>query len=250
MLELDKIYNMDCLDGMKQIDDDSIDLIITDPPYGITTDKKDYLAITFISDCYRILKNNSAIFCFVGQKTLPYFFLEFEKNKFIWQNTIIWHYKNSIKREKKRFVIQYDPILFFIKGEFSINANDIRVPLTKKSKERLKNKVGGKIHHYKQALCGDVWEIPCITSKAFSKEKLEHNWQKPEKVINRIIKASTNENDIVLDCFSGSGTIPYCCRKLNRHYLGFEINEEYYNISLQRLLNVPERLEKWIDSMN
>ena len=248
MLKLDKIYNMDCLDGMKQLDDNSIDLIITDPPYGATKDKEDYLAIEFIKDCFRILKDNCGCYCFVGQETLPYFFLEFKKSGFTWQNTIIWYYKNTFSKETKRFVLQYDPILYFTKGDCSINKDNVRVPYI--SKERLKYPCRNKNDRCWRpnplgAKRGDVWEIPAISGKVFEKENL-HKWQKPKKLIDIIIKASSNENDLILDCFVGSGTIPYCCRKLNRQYLGFEINKEYYNIALKRLLNIPERLESFI----
>lgn len=98
--------------------------------------------------------------------------------------------------------------------------------------------------------CRDWWiDIPvigCGGNKEITYGR--HPFQKPIELFQRIIKSSSNENDIVLDCFMGSGTTALASRLLNRHFIGFEINKEYYDISLQRLLNVPERLEKWIDS--
>lgn len=238
MLELDKIYEMDCMGGMEELDDNSIDAIITDPPYGISKEKDDYVATDFIQDAYRILKDDRMCFCFVGQKTLADYFVAFRNAGFNWMNTIVWHYRNTLSRETKRFVIQYDPILLMSKGEGKINVDDVRIPYL--SKERLKYPVSNqKKQNWRPnplgAKRGDVWECPAITSPSYSKEKVGHKWQKPIRIVDIMVKASSNKGDIILDPFIGSGTTAVSCKRLGRRYIGFEIDSNYVRIANDRL---------------
>ena len=231
----------DCLHGMSAIPDKSVDLIVTDPPYGITKEIADGLNTRFISECFRILKDGRHIFCFVGQKTLPAFFIEFERCGFTWQNTIVWKYDNALPRETKRFCISYDPILHFSKREPSI-FNIIRVPY--KSTERLKYPVNnakkkGWRPHPDGAKMKDIWEIPAVTSPSYSKEKVEGmaemGWQKPLKLIEIPILSCSNEGEVVFDPFLGSGTLLEACQNTNRIGIGFEIKPEYETIIQGRL---------------
>jgi len=112
-METNVIIHGDCLEIMKSIPNESIDAVLTDPPYGVTQDDDDYVATTFLKDAYRVLKPNAALMMFVGQRTLREFWNEAERVGFVWLNTIVWHYKNTFKRERRRFALQYDPILYF-----------------------------------------------------------------------------------------------------------------------------------------
>ncbi len=88
-----------------------------------------------------------------------------------------------------------------------------------------------------------VWSIS--TPKNYEKKFGKHPTQKPIDLIKRIIKTATNKDGLVLDPFLGSGTTAVACEKLDRRYIGFEIDEKYYNTAKKRLKNVPEKLDKW-----
>lgn len=153
-MELDRIYNSDCISGMKNLPDDCIDLIVTDPPYliryksGSRKDRshkfckeilgdRDYdLIEEYIRQCYRVLKPNSAMYMFCGTQTLPFFQTTAINAGFNYKNTIIWDKKATNKGDlKAAFSHQYEPILLLNKGRCKINGkriNDIwafpRVP--------------------------------------------------------------------------------------------------------------------------
>jgi len=93
--------------------------------------------------------------------------------------------------------------------------------------------------------CRDWWDDISINIKDVKNSKKLHIFQKPIELFQRMIKSSSNENDIVLDCFMGSGTTAVACRKLNRHFIGFEIEKKYCDIANKRLENIPERLDKF-----
>jgi len=214
----------------------------------VSNEKDDVIDLRFITAIYQKLRNNGTVFCFVGQATLHIFQKAFLDCGFKWRNTIIWHYENTISRESSRFVIQYDPILFFSKSnEYTFNIDDVRVPY--KSTERLKYPVSknGKswYPHPKGARRGDVWQFPAITSPSYTKEKTDHKWQKPIEVCELIIKSVTNENDTVLDPFLGSGTTLLACRRTNRNGIGFEIEPKYESIIRKRIMADYPSIENW-----
>lgn len=242
MLPVNKIINGDFNEISKVWPDQSFNAIITDPPYGVTKDKDDYTAIQFLEQAYRLLKNDSALMMFVGQATLREFWNEAERVGFKWLNTIVWYYKNTIKRERHRFAIQYDPILYFSKGNFKHNIDSVRVPYL--STERLKYKVNnskkqGWAPNPLGAICGDVWEFPAITNaKNYGSDTpLGHKWQKPIALFDRMIKTTTKEGDIILDPFCGSGTSCLAARNNKVNYIGIDIDQKSYDIAIKRLSN-------------
>ena len=95
--------------------------------------------------------------------------------------------------------------------------------------------------------CRDWWDDIPVTAQGCDHTPKQHPFQKPLDLINRMIKASSDENDAVLDCFIGSGTTAVACKRLNRHFIGFEIDKKYCDISNKRLMNIPDRLENWLD---
>lgn len=94
--------------------------------------------------------------------------------------------------------------------------------------------------------CGDIWNISQLSGNF--KERIEHPCQKPLELIERIVKVCTCESDVLLDLFSGTGTTSLCSKKHGRHWLGFEFDKDWYNVTLDRLLGQPERLDKWLQS--
>lgn len=211
----------DCIEHMKKFNNESFDCIITDPPYGVTKDSDDYIAISFLDEAYRVLKKDSAIMFFVGQSTLRDFWNKSESVGFKWLNTVIWHYKNTIKRERNRFAIQYDPILYFSKGNFKHKIDNVRVSYL--STERLKYPVNNsKKQNWTPnplgAICGDVWEIPAIVTTSANGQdvKVGHKWQKPVEVFVRMIRSICNENDLILDPFIGSGSSALAAQRCHK----------------------------------
>jgi len=234
MLELDKIYNMDCIEGMKQIDDNSIDLIVTDPPFVPTVrgstvlnskfynkdDLSNFLILegwweTILRECKRILRNKKLMYTFCDWRTYPSFWRSALRLKFNTINTVVWIHNSARRYSKYRYC--YNLIFIYSKGTVK------RICPT-----------GTKDGF-------DVWECKNISSK---KRLLPS--QKPLELFKKIILDASNKNDVILDPYIGSGTTALVCKQLNRHFIGFEIDKDYYNVGLQRLLNQPEKLEEWI----
>ncbi len=235
---MDKMINIihgDCLQELKSFDNNSIDLIIADPPYNVgkdygnNSDKQnfeEYIDFTkqWLTECHRILKNDGTIYIFIGFRYISYLYQILEKDlnmHFI--NWITWHYTQGIGKTKG-FSPRHDDILMFSKSpSYKFNIDDIRIP----------QKYYRKVNNMRGANPGDVWEISHIHYCQEGRQK--HPTQKPEALIERMILASSDENDLVLDPFSGSGTTLRVCQQLNRNCIGIEINEDYVSSTKKRL---------------
>ena len=214
MIELNKIHCMDCLEGMKLMPDNSVDSIITDPPYNINfkpqrgltdsiendnMEKEDFkfFLMNIFKEVDRVLKDNSFLIIFSGWSTIPLFRIILDE-LFILKSMPVW--------VKNNFGIgyytrpQYEPCFLYFKG----NPKPLIKPIS------------------------DVWFFNRLL-------KLKHSCQKPEKLMRFIVKTFTKENDLILDPFIGSGTTAVACKQLNRKYIGFELDPEYVNIANKRL---------------
>jgi len=204
MVETNVIYNEDCLEGMKNLPDNSIDLVITDPPYNANYGfDNDNLAETkfynfaekWIRQCERVTKNG-IIFIVDTRYCLPFY--KIPNIKFHHTYT---HFKNNAMRG--------------MPGGYA-NKTEIICYTNKKP-----NKI--------QEFPNDVWAIP------IKAQNISHPTPKPIKLIDVILQKFTNENEIILDPFMGSGTTAVSCLKNNRQFIGYEIKEEYYYESLTRI---------------
>ncbi len=239
------IYLGDCREILPQLDVE-VDLVLTDPPYMCSRDKDDILDLNLLDEVIPKMKPGTGLFCFCAQSSIDLFMQHFRALPLTWLNTIIWHYNNVIAREKYRFAISYDPILFYSKGKLEyFNADVVRVAY--KSKERLEHPVykNGKawFPNPKGALRKDVWDIPAITSPAYTDEKVDHKWQKPIEVLHPMILVTTKEADVILDPFMGSGTTLVAAKQLGRKGIGIEIEEKYCEIAVKRLSQSVMALE-------
>ncbi len=229
------IINGDCTLELKSIESNSIDLIIADPPYNVgkdygnKSDKQnfdDYIAFTrkWLTECHRILKDDGTIYIFIGFRYISYLYQIMEKElnmNFI--NWISWHYTQGVGKTKG-FSPRHDDILMFSKSpKYKFNLDDVRVP----------QKFYRKVNNMRGANPGDVWEISHI--HYCQKGRQPHPTQKPEALIERMILASSNEDDWVLDPFSGSGTTMRVCQQLNRNGIGIELNGEFIEQTKERL---------------
>lgn len=225
-VKLNKIYNEDCLEGMKRIPDNTIDLVVTDPPYciGTTSNGKkgswsDNNLIKPFFDAYfmalkRVCKHESELYINTDWRTYPFLY-PIMQEYFSIKNLIVWDYEWIKAGSHYRFSHEF--IIYAVKGE---------------AKRKFK------------ASDRDVWRIRPIN---FTSPKKLHNAQKPLELIRKMILNSSFEGDTVLDTFMGSGTTAVACKYLKRNFIGFEIDRGYYNIANKRLEDLEYDLNQQID---
>jgi site-specific DNA-methyltransferase (adenine-specific) len=240
------IYNEDCLIGLKRIPDKSIDACITDPPYSLNKDygndsdklsTSDYLTFMYkwIDEVNRVLKDNGSFYIFLSWRYSPEIF-SYIKTKMNMVNEIIWDRRvPSMGGSTRSYSSVHDNIGFFVKGKgYTFNIDDIRIPYDEETKKKHSRKQfeGSK---WLELGCNpkDVWSISRIHGQ--SQERQPHPTQKPLELINRLVLASSNENDTILDPFLGSGTTAISCINLKRNIIGFELNSIYYTQVLKRI---------------
>lgn len=235
---MDKMINIilgDCLQELKNIADESVDLIVADPPYNVgkdygnQSDKQEFeeyikFSREWLTECHRVLKKNGTIYVFIGFRYISYLYQILEKDlKMVFINWISWHYTQGIGKTKG-FSPRHDDILMFSKSSsYKFNIDNIRIP----------QKFYRSINNMRGANPGDVWEISHI--HYCQKGRQEHPTQKPEALIERMVLASSDEGDMVVDPFSGSGTTLRVCQQLNRNCIGIELNKEYVELTKARL---------------
>lgn len=217
------------------------DLIITDPPYNIGVDygdgkksdlKKDYPAwsLEWLRLCFARLRDGGSIYVVSGQEYGAYIDINLQKAGFTMRNRITWHESFGVYCHNK-FGRTSRPIYYAVKGKnFTFNADAVRVPSDRQTKYNDKRaNPNGKI-------IGDVWNVPrvCGTHK---ERQAGFPTQLPSELVRRMIRASSNKGESILDPFSGSGTVGMASILLGRTYTGIELNEEYKNKSMERCAN-------------
>lgn len=289
--ELNVIYNEDCIEGLKKLPDESVDLIIADPPYfKVIGESWDYKHSTFqdyqdwtkkyLEELYRVLRKGGTFYLFGYFRILSKLVDVIEEFGFELRQQII--VDKGIKAIAGRATKGYkifpnttESILFFIKDNKPfvkqlLKSHQIELGLkSKEINERLgvKSNGGGMWSIYtgdnmcKQLPTKELWlklcdilDIHDIEYESFAQtwnpimgyndvwtdidfyaEKRYHPTQKPIKLIERLVLASSNEGDIVLDPFMGAGSTAIACMQNNRNYIGYELDANYYYICLQRL---------------
>ena len=256
MLDYNKVYHGDTFELIKDIPDGSIDLIIADGPYGVTTISWDKLCNITIQD-FNLeliklfsskLKEGGILYLFGKQNCLD--FIDYREYLTL-QSRIIWYQPSSLSQGKKTYTNNYDIIAYLFKGDLPqcFNLDDIRVAQLTELQHRKrveavpsvrKGKYNKTAYNPKGKNPGDVWgDIKGLTYK--SKELLDrevlNTIQKPEALMERLILASSNSADLILDPFAGVGTCPAVCKRLGRNYIAFEQNEEYVNMANKRITN-------------
>ena len=222
-----KLYNDDCIKKFATMPRNKVDAIITDPPYNISRDNnfktmnragidfgewdKDFDLVDWIKYCEPVLKKGGNIVIFNSWKNMSYIVDELERNNFEVKDLIRWEKTNPMPRNRdRRFITDYEVAVWAVKkgGKWTFN--------------RL-----SETYERPEIVCG-------VTSK---KEKIDggHPTQKPVEVMEWLIKRLSNENDIILDPFMGSGSTGVACKNTNRKFIGIELNKGYYNIAMKRL---------------
>ena len=225
----------DALGLFNEIENESIDLIISDPPYNLGKDYgnnhdnkgiDEYLDFTksWLAQAKRVLKPEGSIYVFMGVRFISYLYDILERDLgMLFNSWIVWHYTQGIGKTRG-FSPRHDDILFFNKSSnFVFNLDDVRVP---QKYYRARNNMRG-------ANPSDVWRFSHVHYSESNRQ--DHPTQKPEGLIERMVLSSSNRGGTVLDPFSGSGTTLRVCQQLGRDAIGFEINPEYIQMIRNRL---------------
>lgn len=247
-----QIICADVFEGLSQIPDSSVDLIFIDPPYNIgkkfdvTIDKwnsdEEYLnwCYKWIDECINKLKITGSMYIMTSTQFMPYFDI-YIRSKLTILSRIIWSYDSSGVQAKKYYGSMYEPILFCVKDrkQYCFNANDILIEAKTGSKRKLIDyRKSIPTQYNTEKVPGNVWNFPRVRYRMDEYEN--HPTQKPVALLERIIKASSNEGELVLDPFSGTFTTSYVANLLGRKSIGIDISEEYFKIGLRRVLHKTE----------
>lgn len=226
-MEINKIYNMDCLEYMKTLPNECIDLIVTDPPYKITArgnagnsggmmqkklsmkgkifEHNNIKSTEYIPELYRILKEGSHCYIMTNHVNLYEILTVSQNTGFHFIKSLIWDKGNKIMGQC--YMSQFEYILFFRKGK-----------------------------HKKINNCGtsDILNIP---NKKLKKEDGSnyHDTEKPIKLMKILVENSSNEGDLIYEPFMGIGSTVLACKELNRNYIATELDENYFEIAKNRI---------------
>ncbi len=237
----------DSLSVLKKMKDKSVQLIFADAPYNIgkdfgnNSDKWESVHAyiewckTWIDECMRVLSDNGTMYFMTATQHMPYLDV-FASEKYNVLCRIIWSYDSSGVQSKKIYGSLYEPILMISKtskSSYTFNYEDILVEAKTGAKRKLIDYRKNPPQPYSsQKVPGNVWDFSRVRFKMDEYEN--HPTQKPEALLERIIKASSNPGDVVLDPFSGSFTTSAVAVRLGRVGVGIDMNEEYYEMGLRR----------------
>ncbi len=235
----------DAIEVMSALPIASVDLVIADPPYNLGKDygnnrdlkawhEYEQFTDAWIRQAIRILKPTGSIYVFMGVRFISKLFtLLEEKHGLLFNSWITWHYTQGMGR-KVGFSPRHEDILFFNKTrDFTFNLDAVRVP---QKYYRQRNNMAG-------ANPSDVWQFSHV--HYCSAERVEHPTQKPEALMERVIRASSNPDDLVLDPFVGSGTTSRVAAFLGRRWIGIDINPDYIALARNRIGQAGESLDSF-----
>lgn len=249
---LNEIVCADALDFTMSLPNESIDLIICDGPYSTTTHEWDRVSniqefnLELIKAFSRILKPGGVLYLF-GKPTCIDFI---DYRPYLTLNSkIVWYQPSRLAQGRKSYTNNYDLICYFSKGSpRCFNLDDIRVPQLVELEHRLRCENVPSVKNGKYAKTkfnqdgknpGDVWgDIKQLTykSKELVSREMLNTIQKPERLMERLILASSHRGDIVFDPFCGSGTVPVVCKRLERNFIACEINPRFVELARLRLV--------------
>ena len=244
------IYNLDCLEGMSKISIPFIHLTVTSPPYNIGKEYENPLPLEdylnwcekWIAQIYRLTCTNGAFWLNLGYlsipekaKAIPIPYLLWSRVPFYLIQEIVWNYGAGVAG-KLFYSPRNEKFLWYVKNKqkYTFNLDDVRDPNIKYPNQKKNGKIKVNLNGKNPT---DVWQFPKVTSgtNRSSKERTPHPAQFPIAVVERIVKASSNSNEIVFDPFLGSGTTALVALMHGRKAIGFEINEKYCKIAADRI---------------
>lgn len=254
MLELNKIYNIDCLKGLQLLNDNCIDLVVTSPPYD---NIRTYNGYSFdfekiVPELFRVTKQGGIVVWIVndatvkGSETGTSFkqALFFKECGFNIHDTMIYKKNNPTPQKSNRYQPCFEYMFIFSKGKpktFNPILEEKKYIENRKNKMYNKSKDGEQIQHQYQSISNmkvrnNIWEYNVgMYHSTSDKIAFQHPAIFPEKLAEDHIISWSNENDVILDPFMGSGTTIKMSILNNRNYIGFEISEKYCEIANERL---------------
>lgn len=234
-----ELENKNCFEYLKEIPPNSVDLFLIDPPYEVSRDTNfqsgeetgrntdrfrvsmdfgewdnNFTGLDIVcKEAYRVLKKSGTFICFYD----------------LWKITTLKEYMEDAKFKQLRFIewIKTNPVPLNSKTNYLTNSREIAVLGVKGGRPTFNSEYDNGI--YKYPICHDKGRF--------------HPTQKPEELISELIKKHSKEGDLIVDCFSGSGTTALCAHKNNRNFKGCELNKEYYDKSIKRLITYNSKLE-------
>lgn len=226
----------DAIEELSKLPDKSVRLIVTDPPYNLNKDYgnnqdklefEEYLDFSraWLTEAKRVLTDDGTLYVFMGMRYISYVYSILEKELGMYFNSwITWYYTQGIGKTKG-FSPRRDDILMFTKHskKFVFNLDAIRVP----------QKYYRSVNNMRGANPGNAWEFSHM--HYCNKNRKKHPTQKPEGLYERMILTSSNEGDLVIDPFVGSGTLLRVCQQTNRRGIGIDINPDYIEMTKERL---------------
>ena len=258
---MNKILHANMFEVIHCIDDETIDLIICDGPYGVTSNKWDQVGniqdfnLTLIKTFAPKMKDGATLYLFGKQNCID--FIDYRPYLNL-KTKIIWFQPSRLAQGRHKYTNNYDIICYFVKGTKprTFNLDDIRVPQLVELSHRLRcervpSVVNGKFGRTKfnsqGKNPGDVWgDIKQLTykSKELVNREVLNTIQKPEKLVERLIRASSHKGDLVFDPFAGVGTCLLVCKKLGRNFIGVEQKKEFVQMANERMKNERMKNER------
>ena len=248
-MEVDNIYNMDCLEGMKLLDDKSVDCVICDLPYGMTSNKWDsIIPLDALWKQYdRVCKDNAAIVLTASQpfsSMLVMSNVQMFRHEWIWIKNRGSNFANTVREPFK----EHEHVLVFSKGKWTYNkqmqertgggAERVKYDLTSTS-------TSSNYRNFDKPQTKNASELRVPSSwQKFNTETGLHPTQKPVDLFRYLIRTYTNEGELVLDNCIGSGTTAIAALRENRHFVGFESNKDYYEIATKRIKDEQEHMSE------
>lgn len=246
-------FHGDCLNLLKELSDDSVQLVFTSPPYNIKREYEEKLDMAeylnhqelIIRECVRILKDSGSLCWQVGTYTnragdyIPLdliLYRVFARYGFKLRNRIIWHFEHGFHARHK-FSGRYETILWFTRSDdYVFNLDPIRVPQKNPKKKFYKGPNKGKISSNPLGKNpGDVWAIPNVKNGNPEKIVDGHPCQFPIELAERVLLALTNPGDVVVDPFAGTASTLIAALRHGRVAIGSEIDKKYHRLGQQRI---------------
>ena len=248
----------DAIEEMAKLPDNSTALITADPPYNLNKDYGNYrdnlnfneyldFSRKWLAQAKRVLKDNGSIYLFMGVRYISYIYIILEQElEMTFNSWITWFYTQGIGKTRG-FSPRHDDILFFTKHpkNYTFNLDAVRVP----------QKFYRSVNNMRGANPGNVWQFSHVHYCNGNRRK--HPTQKPEGLLERMILASSNAGDTVLDPFVGSGTTLRVCQQLGRNCIGIDINPAYVKMAQERLSepfngfdSIDERMKRLPKDLN
>lgn len=229
------------------VEDQSVNLIFADPPYNIGKRYGDFIdrwesdeayaewSERWLTICLKKLKADGSLYVMASTQSMPYIDLFLRKHSTI-LSRIVWHYDSSGVQAKRYYGSLYEPILHAVCNakNYTFNADDVTVEARTGAVRKLIDYRKAEPTPYNtKKIPGNVWYMPRVRYRMDEYE--EHPSQKPEALLDRIIRASSNPGDLILDPFAGTFTTCAVAKKLGRRSIGIELNKEFAKIGVRRL---------------